>query len=80
MSRSDKLSNGFHAAGTNGRLYLSLPGAHPAAQPTVRAVHGWDYQKHDLPRRVSLLIGGAQLAGCLQGQASPPLVWDVSIQ
>ena len=28
---------------------------------------------------MSLLIGGAQLAGCLRGQASPPLAWNASI-
>ena len=28
---------------------------------------------------MSLLIGGAQLAGCLRGQASSPLVWNASI-
>ena len=30
------------------------------------------------PKRVSLLIGGAQLVGCLRGQASPSLMWDAS--
>ena len=42
MSSLDKLSNDFHAAGTNGRLDLSLPGEHPAARPTVHAVHDID--------------------------------------
>ena len=28
---------------------------------------------------MSLLIHGVQLAGCLLGQVSPPLIWDASI-
>ena len=44
MSSSDKLSNSFHAAGTNGRLDLVCPGVHPAAQPTVHAVRGRSYR------------------------------------
>ena len=39
MSSSNKPFNSFHAAATNGRLYLSLPDAHSAAQLTVRAVN-----------------------------------------
>ena len=40
ISSLNRLPHSFHAAGTNGRLDLS---AHPAAQPTVRAVHGRDH-------------------------------------
>ena len=43
-------------------------------------IHGRDHGYHNSPKRVLLLIGGAQLAGCLGGQASPSLVWDKSIQ
>ena len=80
MLTSDKLSNSFHAADTNGRLDLSSPGVHPAAQRNVRAMHDRGHGQHNSPRRVLILIGGAQLAGCLRGQASPPLGWDASIE
>ena len=35
---------------------------------------------HDEPRRVSLLVGEAQLAGCLRVQVGGPLEWDKGIQ
>ena len=35
---------------------------------------------HDEPRRVSLPVGEAQLAGCLRVQVGGPLEWDAGIQ
>ena len=35
---------------------------------------------HGEPRRVSLPVGEAQLAGCLRVQVGGPLEWDAGIQ
>ena len=35
---------------------------------------------HGKPRRVSLPVGEAQLAGCLRVQVGGPLEWDAGIQ
>ena len=39
-----------------------------------------DPEIHDEPRRVSLPVGEAQLAGCLRVQVGGPLEWDAGIQ
>ena len=74
----NNLSNSFHSSGTNGRLHLSLPRC-ASCFPTNCPCSSWSgswidiHGQHDSPKGVSLLIGGAQRAGCLRGQASPSL-------
>ena len=43
---------------------------------------GYDQSQeiHSKPRRMSLLFGKAQLAGCLKVWASDPLEWNADIQ
>ena len=69
-----RLSKRFRAAGTNGRLDLSL------TCPVSLRTHIKDHTRYDLgpdihdePRRVSLPVGEAQLAGCLRVQVGGPL-------
>ena len=42
--------------------------------------YDWGPKIHGKPRRVSLLFGEAQLAGCLRVQVGGPLEWDAVIQ
>ena len=74
-----RLSKRFSAPGTNGRLDLSL--TWPVSEdPLNRPYKIWSGPEiHDEPRRVSLPVGEAQLAGCLRVQVGGPLEWDAGI-
>ena len=42
--------------------------------------YDWGPEIHGEPKRVSLPVGKAQLAGCLRVQVGGPLEWDAGIQ
>ena len=80
-----KLSKRFLAAGTNGRLDLSLTYLRTYSYKYLRT-HLKDHTRYDRgpeihgdPRRVSLPVGEAQLTGCLRVQVGGPLEWDTGI-
>ena len=75
-----RLSKRFRAAGTNGRLDLSLAWR-VSEDPLKRPYKIWSGSRDPRwPRRVSLPFGEAQLAGCLRIQVGGPLEWDAGIQ
>ena len=66
MPSPARLSKRFCAAGTNGRLDLSLPWQ--ASEDLLKRPSSYDQgsEIHSEPRRVSLPFGEAQLARCLK--------------
>ena len=74
-----RLSKRFRAAGTNGRLDVSL-GQYLRTHLKDHARYDRGPEIHGKPRRVSLPVGEAQLAGCLRVQVGGPLEWDAGIQ
>ena len=75
-----RFSKRFRATGTNGRLDLSL--SWQASEDPLKDHTRYDQglEIHGGPRRVSLLVGEAQLARCLKVWVSGPLEWDAGIQ
>ena len=72
-AKSARLCKRFRAAGTNGRLNLSLTrraSKYPLKRP-YKIVQG--PETHGKPRRESLPVGKAQLGGCLKIWVSGPL-------
>ena len=61
-----RLSKRFRAPGTNGRLDLSLTGEYLRTHLTDHAKYDRGPEIHGKPRRMSLPVGEAQLAGCLR--------------
>ena len=70
MPSSARLFNRFRAAGTNGRLDLSL---FWRASEDPLATYAQSSGIHGKSRRASLLVGKAQLARCLKVWVSGPL-------
>ena len=73
-----RLSKRFRAPGTNGRLDLSLTWLRTHLRDHTRYDRGPEI--HGKPRKVLLLFGEAQLAGCLKVQVDGLLEWDAGIQ
>ena len=63
-----------------GVLILISPYEHLGAQPTIRRECGLGPSCHDRQASMSLLIGVAQPAGCLQGQVDSQLELDAGNQ
>ena len=81
MPSSARLSKRFRAAGTNGRLDLSLSlGKHLRTHLKDHTRYDQGPEIHSEPRRVSLAFGEAQLAGCLKVWIGGSLEWDTGIQ
>ena len=79
-AKSGKVVKRFGAAGANERLDLSfsLRAYEDPLKDHTRYDRGPEIQ--GAPRRVSLPVGKAQLAGCLKVCLSGPLEWDAGIQ
>ena len=73
MANPARLFKRFRAAGTNGRLDLSL--FWRASEDPLIDYTRYDQgpEIHGMPKRVSLLVGKAQLDGCLRVWVNGPL-------
>ena len=80
MLKLAKLSKRFRAAGTNGRLDLSLTGEYLRTHLKDHTRYDRGPEIHGGPRRVSLPVGEAQPAACLRVQVGGPFEWDAGIQ
>ena len=78
MPSLTKLINKFCATGTNGCLDLSLFWK-TFNDPFKRPYSIWS-GIHSKPRRMSLLVGKAKLAGCLKVCVGGLLEWNAGIQ
>ena len=80
MSTPARLFNRFRPAGINGRLDISCFDEYLRTHLENHTAYGQGLGIYDKSRRVSLLVGKAQLAGCLKVWPGGPLEWDASIQ
>ena len=74
-----RLSKRFRTAGTNGVWILVSLGQYLRTHLTDHARYDRGPEIHGKPRRVSLPVGEAQLAGCLKVQVGGLLEWDAGI-
>ena len=81
MQSPAKLFNKFCTPGRNRHLNLSLFFVeHLKTHLKDHTEYDQGPEIHDKPRRVLLLVGEAQPAGCLKVWVSDPLEWDAGIQ
>ena len=74
------LFNRFRATGTNGRLNLGFFWRALRNNLKDHAAYDQVLGIRGKPKRVSLLVGKAQLAGCLKVLVGSSLEWDAGIQ
>ena len=75
-----KLFKRFCTAGRNGCLDLVSFGEHLRTHLKDHTRYDQGPEIHDTPRRVSLPVSKAQLAGCLKVWVDGLLEWDADIQ
>ena len=70
MQSPARLFNRFRAAATKGRLHRSLSWRASENPLKDHTKYNQDLEIHGRPSKKSLLVGGAQLAGCLKAWLS----------